>query len=543
MSPQTEGRISLALQDYQNHNIRSLRAAAKAYEVSFATLRSRHLGVLARADTPANSLQLTPSEEKVLVQRILNLAAQGLHPQHTLVKDMANIILKSKNPSDPPTVGPNWVTRFVKRHPELSSIYNRKFDYKRAECEDAEVIGAWFKIVQRTVAEYGVLKEDIYNFDETGFQMGVISTSKVVTSSERRGRPRTTQPGNREWATAIEAIGASGWAVPPFIILGAKLHQKKWYDAGLPPTWKIAVSENGWTNDELGYQWIQHFHQHTDPIRKCKWRLLIFDGHSSHQTAQFLAFCLEKHILTLCMPPHSSHICQPLDVSCFGPLKKAYGHQIENKLRLGINHITKEDFLPAFHAAHQQAITLQNIRAGFRASGLVPFHPEAVLSNLSPAQSTPSPRGSQSSWQAQTPHNLPDIKKQPELIIKEARKRRRSSASSGIQPFQQLLKGFETVVHDKALLTAEVAALRAENQYQKQKRARRKGTIQKGGSLSIQEGMERVQSSVLVDPSLVETESGLAEILECTPQGPRARAPKKCSKCRSLGHIARNCTS
>jgi hypothetical protein len=52
------------------------------------------------------------------------------------------------------------------------------------------------------------------------------------------------------------------------------------------------------------------------------------------------------------MPTHISHILQPLDVSCFGPLKKVYSSQIENKIRLGINNITKEEFLPAFFAAH-----------------------------------------------------------------------------------------------------------------------------------------------------------------------------------------------
>jgi hypothetical protein len=41
-----------------------------------------------------------------------------------------------------------------------------------------------------------------------------------------------------------------------------------------------------------------------------------------------------------------------LDVSCFGPLKKAYGSQIENKLRLSINHINKEEFIPAFVIAN-----------------------------------------------------------------------------------------------------------------------------------------------------------------------------------------------
>ena len=44
---------------------------------------------------------------------------------------------------------------------------------------------------------------DIYNFDETGFMMGVISTAMVVTSSERSGRAKAKQLGNREWVIVI----------------------------------------------------------------------------------------------------------------------------------------------------------------------------------------------------------------------------------------------------------------------------------------------------------------------------------------------------
>ena len=135
----------------------------------------------------------------------------------------------TKNPSHPQKVGKNWTSKFVKRHPQLSSIYNRKMNYQRAECEDPKLISLWFKLVEDTVTKYGVVEEDIYNFDETGFQMGVISTSKVITTSDRKGRPRTIQPGNREWVTSIEAINAKGWFVPPFIIFAAKTHQAKWY--------------------------------------------------------------------------------------------------------------------------------------------------------------------------------------------------------------------------------------------------------------------------------------------------------------------------
>jgi hypothetical protein len=48
-------------------------------------------------------------------------------------------------------------------------VYNRKFYVQRAEVEDPKLIGLWFKLVKDTIAKYGVIEEDIFNFDETGF--------------------------------------------------------------------------------------------------------------------------------------------------------------------------------------------------------------------------------------------------------------------------------------------------------------------------------------------------------------------------------------
>jgi hypothetical protein len=70
----------------------------------------------------------------------------------------------------------------------------------------------------------------------------------------------------------------------------------------------------------------------------------------------------------------------------------------------------------------------------------------------------------------------------------ENRKRRRSLASLGDKPFQQLLKGFKNVVHKKALLIVKVAALRAENQHQKQKRIQKKQHIRTTTLMTIQDG-------------------------------------------------------
>jgi hypothetical protein len=180
--------------------------------------------------------------------------------------------------------------------------------------------------------------------------------------------------------------------VPPFIIVSGKYHLSTWYqNSPLPPDWVIATSSNGWTTNERGLEWIQHFDRHTKPRTTGKYRLLVLDGHESHHSTDFEVYCKDNDIITLCMPPHSSHILQPLDVGCFGPLKRAYGGQIEKRVRAGTTHISKEDFFPAFLAAFQQTMTVQNIQGGFRGAGLVPHDPESVIARLDVKLRTPTP--------------------------------------------------------------------------------------------------------------------------------------------------------
>ncbi len=94
--------------------------------------------------------------------------------------------------------------------------------------------------------------------------MGVILTAMVVTSSERRGRAKSKQPGNREWATVIQGVNATGWAILLFIIVKGKHYLSSWYENSLlPKDWVIAISENGQTTNERGLEWIQHFDKYT----------------------------------------------------------------------------------------------------------------------------------------------------------------------------------------------------------------------------------------------------------------------------------------
>jgi hypothetical protein len=140
---------------------------------------------------------------------------------------MANLLLETRGVKK---VGKNWAYRFVQRRPELKTRFSRAYDFQRALCEDPELIKRWFELVKNMRAKYGIQDEDFYNFDKTGFIMGVICAAMVVIRSDRRGRSKQLQAGNREWSTAIECVSSDGFVVPPFLIVQGKNHLQSWYD-------------------------------------------------------------------------------------------------------------------------------------------------------------------------------------------------------------------------------------------------------------------------------------------------------------------------
>jgi hypothetical protein len=104
----------------------------------------------------------------------------------------------------------NWVISYIKRTPATQTRFSHQYNYSRAEQEDPRVLNAWFQLVGETITHYGILPDDIYNFDETVFAMGLVSTARVVTRAEYYGQRYVLQPGNREWATAVETVNALG---------------------------------------------------------------------------------------------------------------------------------------------------------------------------------------------------------------------------------------------------------------------------------------------------------------------------------------------
>lgn len=108
--------------------------------------------------------------------------------------------------------------RFVKRRPEAEARLSRDLDYTLAKTEDIPVMDKWLSLIRDTLQRYGIQTAEMYNFDETGFMMGIIKGFYMIIRSDRRGNGRHVQPGNLDWVTVNACISGKEWVLPPLII-------------------------------------------------------------------------------------------------------------------------------------------------------------------------------------------------------------------------------------------------------------------------------------------------------------------------------------
>jgi hypothetical protein len=338
----------------------------------------------------------------------------------------------------------------------------------------------------------------------------------------------------------IQGVGADGYIVSPYFVVKGKHHLLPCYqDSRFKPDWRVHPSENGWTTNEIGLDWLKHFDRSTKARTKGVYRLLVLDGHENHHSVDFEEYCKMQSIITLCMPPHSSRFLQPLDIGCFGSLKTSYSKQIEQMMRMQISRITKEDFFDTFAPAFQASITPENIRSGFTAAGLGPLDPESVVSRLDPKPTTPSPPNSRPSaamtWTPKTPSTAYDATQSSAILKRKISNHQNSSPTHIFDIIDLQAKSISKLTHEMVLLRAENKDLRTANERQSKRRRTKRIRLQEGGSFSLQEAENLIAQREIEDQLREETRrsSGHTNAGE-----PRVR---HCSNCGKSSHNMRTC--
>ena len=224
--------------------------------------------------------------------------------------------------------------------------------------------------------------------DETGVPLDP-KPPKVFCQKGQK-KVRYSSSGNKSQITVLGCANATGQAMPPFIIFDAKQLNILWTKGEVPGT-RYGLSKNGWTDQELFKGWLKdHFLIHAVSGRPL---LLLVDGHSYHYEPESIRFAKDNSIVIFCLPPHTTHEAQPLDVSLFGPLKQHWREVCHQFLQSSCGKVvSKLNFSQLFSQAWSKPITAGNICSGFQKAGIVSFNPDAL--NLTKSSTaTSSTRG------------------------------------------------------------------------------------------------------------------------------------------------------
>ncbi|KAL1958730.1 hypothetical protein VTO42DRAFT_3849 [Malbranchea cinnamomea] len=120
---------SLAASAVKNQGLSQQRASI-LYNVPQSSLSNYIARRTTKNAVDLKKQKLLVSEEAALVRWILSMDNRGLPALPSTVRSMADF-LKKRGEGISETVGKNWTSSFVKRHPELKSRFVRKFSYKR----------------------------------------------------------------------------------------------------------------------------------------------------------------------------------------------------------------------------------------------------------------------------------------------------------------------------------------------------------------------------------------------------------------------------
>ena len=239
--------------------------------------------------------------------------------------------------------------------------------------------------------EHGIYNEDKWNFNETGFRLGIARSDWVITLADnkfskdpdnRESLTVSKDPDNRESLTAIECINGAGGSIPSFLILSGLIIQGSWAENNLNDRVMLSTAETGYSNNRLSIEWLKYFDKHSLKSQKGAYRLLMMDGYGSHHTIEFIEYCIEAKIIPFGLPPHTTYLLQLLDVVVFQSLKHCHVEAVKDAIAHGDETFNKVEFLNALNSFRNKAFKVSTIKSAWKAVGIIPFDPSVVFDKL-----------------------------------------------------------------------------------------------------------------------------------------------------------------
>lgn len=159
------------------------------------------------------------------------------------------------------------------------------------------------------------------------------------------------------------------------------------------------MSKNGWSNTEVFQNYVtNHFVKYAN-LSPDTPTLILYDGHKSHINLTLTQWASRNNVILFVLPPHTSHLTQPLDVAVFGPFKRMYSLSCHSYMQQnpGLT-ISKYSVAELTAKPYNKALSTENLQAAFRKTGIFPFDKSTITDvNVVPANIYKSTKDSDSS--------------------------------------------------------------------------------------------------------------------------------------------------
>uniref|UniRef100_A0A2A4JKM4 HTH CENPB-type domain-containing protein n=1 Tax=Heliothis virescens TaxID=7102 RepID=A0A2A4JKM4_HELVI len=370
--------LAIAIQRVVNKEL-TMYAAAKIYKIPVATLHNR---IHKKSGIKSNTLGRPP----VLPLEIETQLANGLavlekwgfglsrREVFSLVKEFIHLNGIS-TPFNSGRLGPDWFANFRKRH-KLSLKKAQPIEHVRRKNTDPFIIGEYFNLLQTTLKTLGLEQRPalIWNLDETSVSLDP-SKTKVVGL---KGAPcsRTTHGTGKEHITVLTAVSAGGQKLTPLIIFKGKYVWDTWMADTRNLELSYAASKRGWMETEIFHNYMEKVF--IPGLGEERPVLVVYDGHSTHVDIKVVELARKHNITILKLPPHTSHLLQPLDVAVFKSFKSSWDAKLVEWQRHNVGVKLPKKMFSKLFAEVWNNTKSETIINGFRKTGICPFNSDVI---------------------------------------------------------------------------------------------------------------------------------------------------------------------
>ena len=360
----------------------SVYRAAREYSVPESTLRDRTRGLVDLDATTGFETIFSRAEEEKLVSHISYMAEIGYGYNVSSIKYMAKDYADplGKNINAKEALSDNWFYRFIKRWPDIKVVRPQKLSISRAKSASRETLDKYYKELGTVLTTNGLKDkpQNIFNIDETGVT-SEHSPPKIIC--DKNIKPQNITSARSSTVTIIAAGNALGNSVPPYYVFPGQRWNEDFMKGACPGA-AGEMSKTGWSNSIIFQNYVtKHFVKYVKlPGDKTSAPVLIlYDGHKSHISLTLADWAIKNNVILFVLPPHSSHVTQPLDVAIFGPFKSMYFTECQAYMRRnpGAN-ITKYHIAELTSKPYLKALSAENLISAFRRTGIHPFNHSAI---------------------------------------------------------------------------------------------------------------------------------------------------------------------